>query len=315
MSFYKRKQKRISDDYIYTESLITRCVYLSIMEIDKNLKETITKKIKKEYQGKCIVEGYIQKDSCQIISYSSGLIKGVNIIYDVVFRCKTCFPVEGMNINCIAINITKSAGIRAEIADISPSPAVIFITRDHHYNDDYFSQIKEGDRFAATVIGQRFELNDKFISIIAKLIEPNSQKTYETKPRVVLEEEIPNPPQSLKSKKSISTPKFVLEEEILTTQPSLKFKKSILNTKVILEDSDEEKERPDKEQERQDKEQERQDEEQERQDEDDQVIPENVIIKSQEQEDVFEENEEDKNLEDELQDEREDDEEELEENP
>jgi hypothetical protein len=40
MNFYKRKQKRISDNYIYTDSLITRCVYLSIMEIDKNLKET-----------------------------------------------------------------------------------------------------------------------------------------------------------------------------------------------------------------------------------------------------------------------------------
>ena len=41
MNFYKRKQKRISDNYIYTDSLITRSVYLSIMEIDKNLKETI----------------------------------------------------------------------------------------------------------------------------------------------------------------------------------------------------------------------------------------------------------------------------------
>jgi DNA-directed RNA polymerase subunit E'/Rpb7 len=269
MNFYKRKQKRISDNYIYTDSLITRCVYLSIMEIDKNLKETITKKLKKEYEGKCIVEGYIQKDSCQIVSYSSGLIKGVNIIYDVVFRCKTCFPVEGMNINCIAINITKSAGIRAEIADISPSPAVIFITRDHHYNDDYFSQIKEGDRFSATVIGQRFELNDKFISIIAKLIEPNSQKTYDTKPRIVLEEDISIPSPSLKSKKRISKPT------------------SLIKSKFVL-DEDEEEET---------------------------VLPENIIINPQEQEDVFEENEEDKNLEDELQDEREDDEKELEENP
>jgi DNA-directed RNA polymerase subunit E'/Rpb7 len=163
------------------------------MEIDKNLKETITKKIKKEYEGKCIVEGYIQKDSCQILSYSSGLIKGVNIIYDVVFKCKTCFPIEGMNINCIAINITKSAGIRAEIAGIKPSPAVIFITRDHHYNDDYFSQIKEGDTFSATVIGQRFELNDKFISIIAKLIQPSSEKTHNAKPKFVEVEELQIP--------------------------------------------------------------------------------------------------------------------------
>ena len=217
MNFYKRKQKKISDNYIY----------LSIMEIDKNLKETITKKLKKEYEGKCIVEGYIQKDSCQIISYSSGLIKGVNIIYEVVFRCKTCFPVEGMNINCIAVNITKSAGIRAEIADVSPSPAIIFITRDHHYNDDYFSQIKEGDRFSATVIGQRFELNDKFISIIAKLIEPDSQKIFDTKPKFVLEEEEQMP---VKSKKPI----IVLEE----VQMPVKSKKPI----IVLDDEEEEEE-------------------------------------------------------------------------
>jgi len=216
MNFHKRKPKRISDNYIYSDSIITRSIYLSIIEIDKNLKETITKKIKKEYEGKCIVEGYIQKDSCQIVSYSSGLIKGVNIIYDVVFKCKTCFPVEGMNINCIAINITKSAGIRAEIADVSPSPAVIFITRDHHYNDDYFSEIKEGERFSATVIGQRFELNDKFISIIAKLIQPSSEKIYSTKS------------------------KFVDDDEPLNTKPSkiTKTQKTRVKSKITLSDED-----------------------------------------------------------------------------
>lgn len=281
MNFQKRKQKRISDNYIYTDSLITRSVYLSIMEIDKNLKDTITQKLKKEYEGKCIVEGYIQKDSCQIVSYSSGLIKGVNIIYDVVFRCKTCFPVEGMNINCIAINITKSAGIRAEIADITPSPAVIFITRDHHYNDDYFSTIKEGDRFSASVIGQRFELNDKFISIIAKLIEPSSQKTFDTKPRIVLEEEITIPKQaiSVKSKKSINSAKTVIPP---------------ITAKIVLEDYDYKKEEDDDEM---------------------IIIPKNKIINPQEENYVFEETKEDKDLEQAKFDAQEDDEEEVEEYP
>ena len=231
MNFHKRKQKRISDNYIYTDSLITRSIYLSIMEIDKNLKETITTKLKKEFEGKCIVEGYIQKDSCQIVSYSSGLIKGVNIIYDVVFRCKTCFPVEGMNINCVAINITKSAGIRAEIEGMNPSPAVIFITRDHHYNDDNFSKIKEGDTFSATVIGQRFELNDKFISIIAKLIDsPHSHKKDEMKPRFVLDEEVEiSKPKISLNPKSIINPPIITEPE----------QGSNIKAKIILEESDE----------------------------------------------------------------------------
>ena len=253
MNFHKRKPKRISDNYIYSDSLITRSIYLSIMEIDKNLKETITKKIKKEYEGKCIVEGYIQKDSCQIVSYSSGLIKGVNIIYDVIFKCKTCFPVEGMNINCIAINITKSAGIRAEIADITPSPAVIFITRDHHYNDDYFSQIKEGDRFSATVIGQRFELNDKFISIIAKLIQPSSEIIYSTKSKFMDDEEpqnikIPKTPKTrVKSKITLSdenvpileNPNIEEEEEELVLKPK-QFNTQLISVPPIPNEEDEE---------------------------------------------------------------------------
>jgi hypothetical protein len=87
----------------------------------------------------------------------------------VVFECDVCFPVEGMLISCLAKNITK-AGIRAESAFDTPSPIVVFIARDHHYNDESFSKVKEGDKIDVRVIGQRFELNDKYISIIGELI-------------------------------------------------------------------------------------------------------------------------------------------------
>ena len=45
-------------------------------------------------------------------------------------------------------------------------------TRDAVYIDHRDAaalNIKEGDKFIANVIGQRFELNDKYISIIAQL--------------------------------------------------------------------------------------------------------------------------------------------------
>ena len=72
-----------------------------------------------------------------------------------------------MLISCVAKNITK-AGIRAESAYDNPSPVVIFIARDHHYSVAQFANIQEGDKFTARVIGQRFELNDKYISVIAQ---------------------------------------------------------------------------------------------------------------------------------------------------
>ena len=85
-------------------------------------------------------------------------------LFNVVFNCEVCYPVSGMNLNCIAKNITK-AGIRAESADEQPSPFILFIARDHYYANEYFNSIEENEKFVARVIAQRFELNDKYVSI------------------------------------------------------------------------------------------------------------------------------------------------------
>jgi hypothetical protein len=81
-----------------------------------------------------------------------------------------------MHINCVAKHINK-AGIRAEVNE-TPSPVVIFIARDHNYSSPLFSQIKEDEHITVRVIGQRFELNDKYISIIAELIESQHANVY-----------------------------------------------------------------------------------------------------------------------------------------
>ena len=78
-----------------------------------------------------------------------------------------------MIIKCVAINITK-AGIRAEL-EITPSPLVIFVARDHFNKSDAFIKVKESDTILVKIIGQRFELRDKFISVIGEI--PETQTT------------------------------------------------------------------------------------------------------------------------------------------
>ena len=63
----------------------------------------------------------------------------------------------------------------------------VFVARDHHYKSTYFNSIKEGEKIRIRVIGQRYELNDKYISIIAELVEPKQVKTLK-KPRLILED-------------------------------------------------------------------------------------------------------------------------------
>ena len=52
------------------------------------------------------------------------------------------------------------------------SPYILFIARDHYYDDEYFNSIKENDNILAKVIGHRYDLYDTNISIIAELVKP-----------------------------------------------------------------------------------------------------------------------------------------------
>jgi DNA-directed RNA polymerase subunit E'/Rpb7 len=183
---YKKREQKIFS--IYSRSLITRKIVLPITAIGRNLKETIEESITFNYEGKCVVEGFIKPGSTKIITYSSGVITRGNLIsFDVVFECQICFPVEGTIIVCVAKENTK-AGIKAESVDEKPSPVIVFISRDHHYSMPYFSEIKEGDKINVRVLGQRFELNDTFISVIGELIKPRTEhaQTF-NKPKLVFE--------------------------------------------------------------------------------------------------------------------------------
>ena len=156
------------------KNILTYKIHLKITEIGNNIHDNIERKLQNNLEGKCTVEGYIKPASIKLLTYSSGLIESYYIIFETVFECLVCRPVEGMKIyNCIVKNNTK-AGIRAEIKD-NFSPVVIFVSRDHHYQSKYFSNVKEDDIITVRVIGIRYELNDKYISIIAKLMEPKKR--------------------------------------------------------------------------------------------------------------------------------------------
>jgi len=192
----QQRRRRDKLQTIYSRCLLTRKIVLPLVTIGKNLQENIEENIKVNFEGKCVVEGFIKPGSVKIITYSSGTIqRGNHILFEIVFECDVCFPVEGMIVSCVAKNITK-AGIRAESAGEVPSPVVVFIAKDHHYNVPHFAEIQEGDKISVRVIGQRFELNDKYVSIIGELIKekefvPNTKgsKFGNSKPRLVIEDE------------------------------------------------------------------------------------------------------------------------------
>jgi DNA-directed RNA polymerase subunit E'/Rpb7 len=150
---------------------------LNYNEINNDIYNILEAKIKNFNENKCIKEGFIKNNSVKLLTYSSGELFGNKVLFECVFECLITNPVESTLINCVAKSLTK-VGVRAELElEDGSSPYIIFIARDHHYNNEMFSQIKENDILQVRILGQRYELNDKFISIIAELISINNYET------------------------------------------------------------------------------------------------------------------------------------------
>jgi len=171
------KKNTLDNSHVYIRSLLTQKTVLKYDEVNSELFDILEAKIKKLNEGKCIKEGYVKNNSVKLLTYSSGELFDNKILFECVFECLITNPVESTIIYCITKSITK-VGVRAElIVDDEHSPYVVFIARDHHYNNEAFSQIKENDIIQVRILGQRYELNDKFISIIAELISINNYST------------------------------------------------------------------------------------------------------------------------------------------
>ena len=163
---------------VYIRSMLTTKLAIPITAIGKNIKQNLEKVISERCEGKCIPEGFVKPQSIEILTYSSGNVMGQNVEFCVTYECLICNPVEGMIIDCMTKTITK-AGIHAEVVDEKGNiPITIFVARDHHYKNAYFNDIKENEKIQVRVVGIRYELNDTYISIISKLIDPKAQHGY-----------------------------------------------------------------------------------------------------------------------------------------
>ncbi len=192
MEISKKKRRDAKVQSIYSRCFLERKIVLPITQIGRNLDEVIEEYVRDHFEGKCIVDGYVKPQSSKVVRYSSGVIdRGNRVVFDIMFECDICLPVEGMTMSCVVKNVVK-AGVRAEIANEVPSPVVVFVAKDHHYNLPAFNDIQVGDVITVKVIGQRFELNDKYVSVIGEFVrekEPAQRQSYKPKQRLVIQEE------------------------------------------------------------------------------------------------------------------------------
>ena len=152
---------------VYVKSIITRKVAMPVARIGPHLLGALKRVLSSELDGKCTVEGFVKPRSIDVLTHSCGLLKNETVVITVVFECDIANPLPGQVFECLVEHNTH-AGLKCKLTG-ADSPFVIFVARDHHHTLGRFAAIKEGDTVSVMTVGQRFEMNDTYISIIATL--------------------------------------------------------------------------------------------------------------------------------------------------
>ena len=163
------KSNPLINDEIYTQSILWKSIVLLMDQVGGNLKDTLKHKIASMVEGKCIVEGYVKKNSVEILSHSCGVVRGNNIVFDVSYSCDIFLPCADMVLGqCIVTEVLESAGVEVK-SNQSPNVFIAYVYQDHNFDDrDY--KVKVGDVVTINIVDYRFEIYDEYITLMGEIV-------------------------------------------------------------------------------------------------------------------------------------------------
>jgi DNA-directed RNA polymerase subunit E'/Rpb7 len=153
-------------DPLFERRQLTKKVHIHSKFLQKNIQASLLGQLKSNYEGKCLPEGYIERNSITILNYSLGranYIKG-GIDYDVVFQADICMPHPGQHFKA-PVKLRSKIGIHAETP-----PIKILIPRDLHLGNEEFETIKVDEDIEFEVIGSQFKQEDETIVVVGRLL-------------------------------------------------------------------------------------------------------------------------------------------------
>ena len=163
--------------------------------ITKSYRDEVMKRLKAKVEGICSRHGFIKADSIEILKICTGRVEMIglngNTTYDVYFWADVCNPLLGSVIRCRVSNINKF-GILAEAGGIIE--AIVAKNSVNITSEVDLDKIRIGDEVVLEVVGKKYELNEKKISLIGKIVKNNDavksiQNSDKNTKRIILEDE------------------------------------------------------------------------------------------------------------------------------
>jgi len=141
-------------------------VYLMPNEVSsRDIDAALLRKLREMVGNKCIKEGYVRRDSIEIVKRSVGVVDAIHfngrIGFHVLFSAEICNPVEGMKLEGVVEDINKMGAI------VRVEPLSIVLPKQTHPDLEVFRNLAVGDKVQMTVVGSIFELYDTEINTVA----------------------------------------------------------------------------------------------------------------------------------------------------
>lgn len=174
-------------------------VHLAPMELTGNFEETILKKLQKSLEGICTRHGYIKPTSLEIVRRSAGqFIKqhfNGHLRFDVVCRAEVCNPPQNTIVEAVVkkmneLGVHAESTLRMGDSDIPVLDIIIPKRAAGIQSEIDLSDVQIGDRINVEVLGKRFQLNDRMISIIGRATKSKKQVNDRSQEGGVDEEDV-----------------------------------------------------------------------------------------------------------------------------
>ena len=160
----------------FSSQILTTTINIEPRNIKGDISKLVLYNLKKRYEGVCNKDGYIKKDSIEIVNRSIGMMKIIDnvsyITYHITYKALVISPSIGDKISCI-VSSNNKMGIIGYVKDndtdtIEDSPFVIIIPREYFSDVSDVSDININDKINVVIDNYRTKYLGKQIQIVAK---------------------------------------------------------------------------------------------------------------------------------------------------
>ena len=160
----------------FSSQILTTTINIEPRNIKGDISKLVLYNLKKRYEGVCNKDGYIKKDSIEIVNRSIWMLKIIDndsyITYHITYKALVITPSIGDKISCIISSNNKMGLIGYvkdnEIDTIEDSPFVIIIPREYFSDVSDIDDININDKINVVIDNYRTKYLGKQIQIVAK---------------------------------------------------------------------------------------------------------------------------------------------------